>query len=158
MTLLRCSFHRRLAVALGRLPPLFPARCVVHAGLEFWSGCRPSVAGWRWPPGFAPRDWHIHEMLFGFMSAVVTGFLFTAIPNWTGRLPIRGLPLLGLVVLWIAGRICLTFSAYTGWLVAMLVDVRFPDSGRCRYNPRDRGGPQLAQSAGGRHRRLPAAR
>ncbi|MGM4924264.1 NnrS family protein [Tardiphaga sp. 804_B3_N1_9] len=75
--------------------------------------------------GFAPRDWHIHEMLFGFMSAVVTGFLFTAIPNWTGRLPIRGLPLLGLVVLWIAGRICLTFSAYTGWLVAMLVDVSF---------------------------------
>jgi uncharacterized protein involved in response to NO len=26
---------------------------------------------------FAPRDWHIHEMLYGFMSAVVTGFLFT---------------------------------------------------------------------------------
>jgi len=75
--------------------------------------------------GFAPRDWHIHEMLFGFMSAVVTGFLFTAIPNWTGRLPIRGLPLLGLVVLWIAGRICLTFSAYTGWLTAMLIDVSF---------------------------------
>jgi uncharacterized protein involved in response to NO len=74
---------------------------------------------------FVPRDWHIHEMLYGFLAAVVTGFLFTAIPNWTGRLPIRGLPLLGLVLLWIAGRVVVTFSAYTGWLVAMLVDASF---------------------------------
>ena len=74
---------------------------------------------------FVPRDWHIHEMLYGFLSAVVTGFLFTAIPNWTGRLPIRGLPLLGLVILWIARRVVVTFSAYTGWLLAMLVDTSF---------------------------------
>lgn len=74
---------------------------------------------------FVPRDWHIHEMLYGFLTAVVTGFLFTAIPNWTGRLPIRGLPLLGLVLLWIAGRLVVTFSAHTGWLVAMLVDASF---------------------------------
>ena len=74
---------------------------------------------------FVPRDWHIHEMLYGFLSAVVTGFLFTAIPNWTGRLPIRGFPLLGLVLLWIAGRVVVTFSAHTGWLAAMLVDTSF---------------------------------
>ena len=42
---------------------------------------------------FAPRDWHVHEMLFGYLPAVITGFLFTAIPNWTGRLPMRGMPL-----------------------------------------------------------------
>lgn len=42
---------------------------------------------------FGPRDWHIHEMLYGFLPAVITGFLFTAIPNWTGRLPIQGMPL-----------------------------------------------------------------
>ena len=47
---------------------------------------------------FAPRDWHIHEMLFGYLPAVMTGFLFTAIPNWTGRLPIQGKPLLALVL------------------------------------------------------------
>ncbi|QUS41570.1 NnrS family protein [Tardiphaga alba] len=74
---------------------------------------------------FVPRDWHIHEMLYGYLSAVVTGFLFTAIPNWTGRLPIRGLPLLGLVLLWIAGRVAVTFSAHIGWLAAMLVDASF---------------------------------
>jgi uncharacterized protein involved in response to NO len=75
--------------------------------------------------GFAPRDWHVHEMLFGYLPAVITGFLFTAIPNWTGRLPIRGMPLMVLVVVWIAGRLAVTFSAETGWLIAMLVDAGF---------------------------------
>lgn len=74
---------------------------------------------------FAPRDWHVHEMLYGYLPAVITGFLFTAIPNWTGRLPIQGTPLLALVVVWIAGRLCVTFSAETGWLTAMLVDASF---------------------------------
>jgi uncharacterized protein involved in response to NO len=74
---------------------------------------------------FPPRDWHIHEMLYGFVPAVVTGFLLTAIPNWTGRLPLRGRPLIFLVVVWLAGRVCVTLSAHTGWLAAMLVDVSF---------------------------------
>src|SRR5260370_41367671 len=71
---------------------------------------------------FAPRDWHVHEMLYGYLPAVITGFLFTAIPNWPGRLPIQGTPLLLLVITWIAGRVCVTFSAGTGWLVALLGD------------------------------------
>ena len=75
--------------------------------------------------GFTPRDWHVHEMLYGFLPAVITGFLFTAIPNWTGRLPLRGWPLMFLAALWIAGRICVTFSVQTGWLAAMLVDTGF---------------------------------
>jgi uncharacterized protein involved in response to NO len=74
---------------------------------------------------FAPRDWHVHEMLYGYLPAVITGFLFTAIPNWTGRLPIRGAPLMALVAVWIAGRLGVTFSAATGWLPAMLIDTSF---------------------------------
>ena len=74
---------------------------------------------------FAPRDWHVHEMLYGYLPAVITGFLFTAIPNWTGRLPIQGTPLLALVLVWIAGRLAVTLSAETGWLTAMLVDASF---------------------------------
>jgi len=74
---------------------------------------------------FAPRDWHVHEMLYGYLPAVITGFLFTAIPNWTGRLPIRGTPLLALVLVWIAGRLAVTLSAETGWLTAMLVDASY---------------------------------
>ena len=53
-----------------------------------------------------PVDWHVHEMLYGYLPAVVTGFLLTAIPNWTGRLPIQGMPLLVLVSVWLAGRVC----------------------------------------------------
>jgi len=74
---------------------------------------------------FAPRDWHVHEMLYGYLPAVITGFLFTAIPNWTGRLPIRGAPLMVLVTVWVSGRLAVTFSAETGWLSAMLIDTGF---------------------------------
>jgi uncharacterized protein involved in response to NO len=54
---------------------------------------------------YAPRDWHVHEMLFGFLPGVITGFLLTAIPNWTERSPVRGIPLMLLLTLWLAGRV-----------------------------------------------------
>ncbi|MER8781208.1 NnrS family protein [Mesorhizobium sp. M1006] len=74
---------------------------------------------------FVPVDWHIHEMLFGYLPAIVTGFLLTAIPNWTGRLPVQGLPLLALVVLWLAGRAAVFFSADIGWQAAAVIDGSF---------------------------------
>ncbi|MER9670223.1 NnrS family protein [Mesorhizobium sp. M0203] len=74
---------------------------------------------------FVPVDWHVHEMLFGYLPAIVTGFLLTAIPNWTGRLPVQGLPLLALVVLWLAGRIAVFFSADIGWEAAAVIDGSF---------------------------------
>lgn len=74
---------------------------------------------------FAPVDWHVHEMLFGYLAAIVTGFLLTAIPNWTGRLPLQGLPLLVLVALWLAGRVAVFFSALVNWRLAMLADCAF---------------------------------
>ncbi|TPI29880.1 NnrS family protein [Mesorhizobium sp. B3-2-1] len=74
---------------------------------------------------FVPVDWHIHEMLFGYLPAIVTGFLLTAIPNWTGRLPVQGLPLLALVVLWLAGRAAVFFSADIGWEAAAVIDGSF---------------------------------
>src|SRR6185437_4723978 len=74
---------------------------------------------------FSPVDWHVHEMLYGYLPAVVTGFLLTAIPNWTGRLPLQGLPLLVLVSVWVAGRVAVTLSAETGWLLAAIIDVSF---------------------------------
>jgi uncharacterized protein involved in response to NO len=74
---------------------------------------------------FTPIDWHVHETLYGFLPAVVTGFLLTAIPNWTGRLPIQGTPLLVLVSVWAAGRVAVTFSAEIGWWQAAIIDVGF---------------------------------
>src|SRR4029079_10376389 len=77
------------------------------------------------PTLFAPRDWHVHEMLFGFVPAIVTGFLLTAIPNWTGRLPLQGMPLLTLLAVWMAGRAAIALSAFTGWIAAAAIDSSF---------------------------------
>ena len=74
---------------------------------------------------FAPRDWHVHEMLYGYVPAVMTGFLLTAIPNWTGRLRLQGTPLQILVAAWFAGRVVVAASAWTGWAVAAAVDSLF---------------------------------
>jgi uncharacterized protein involved in response to NO len=73
----------------------------------------------------APRDWHVHEMLYGYVPAVVTGFLLTAIPNWTGRLPLQGAPLLTLLLTWIAGRIAVMLSGAIGWGPAAAIDCAF---------------------------------
>ena len=74
---------------------------------------------------FAPTDWHVHELYFGFLPAVATGFLFTAVPNWTGRMPLQGNGLLALVLLWLAGRFAVTFSSHIGWQAALIIDVSF---------------------------------
>ena len=47
------------------------------------------LGGGALPSAFDALAWHRHEMLFGFVGAVIAGFLLTAIPNWTGRL-LRG--------------------------------------------------------------------
>jgi uncharacterized protein involved in response to NO len=73
---------------------------------------------------YPPRDWHVHEMLFGFLPAVIAGFLLTAIPNWTGRAPLRGVPLLLLWILWLAGRILLA-GASPNAMTAAIVDAAF---------------------------------
>jgi uncharacterized protein involved in response to NO len=74
---------------------------------------------------FIPRDWHVHEMLYGYVPAVMTGFLLTAIPNWTGRLPLQGTPLLALLLTWLAGRIAMALSGVIGWAPAAAIDSAF---------------------------------
>jgi len=66
----------------------------------------------------ATRQWHVHEMVFGFLPAVITGFLFTAIPNWTDRAPIRGNELMLLCALWLAGRLVMAIPFFTPLLSA----------------------------------------
>jgi len=77
------------------------------------------------PTAFGPLDWHIHEMIYGYVAAVSAGFLLTAIPNWTGRLPINGYPLAGLFALWLAGRVAILGSAIWGAWLAAAIDVAF---------------------------------
>lgn len=80
-----------------------------------------AFAGWL-PVEHFNRDWHAHEMLFGYLSGVIAGFLLTAVPNWTGRLPVTGAPLMGLVLLWCAGRAAMLIP---GLAAAPIVDSAF---------------------------------
>jgi NnrS protein len=80
----------------------------------------------KMPTAFSPLDWHIHEMLYGHVAAVMTGFLLTAIPNWTGRLPLQGGPLAALAALWIVGRVAVCLSQPIGALAAAVVAAGHP--------------------------------
>ena len=77
------------------------------------------------PTALSPLDWHIHEMIYGYVAAAIAGFLLTAIPNWTGRLPVNGYPLAGLFALWLIGRVAIAGSAVWGAWLAAVVDVAF---------------------------------
>lgn len=67
----------------------------------------------------SPYAWHAHEMIYGFAGAAIGGFLLTAVPNWTGALPVSGGPLAGLFALWALGRVAMAFSGLLPpWLVA----------------------------------------
>ncbi len=77
------------------------------------------------PTAFAPVDWHAHEMLYGYLAAIVTGYLLTAIPNWTGQLPLQGRPLAALVGVWLAGRLAIAVSDLIGPIPAAAIDLLF---------------------------------
>lgn len=97
----------------------------LYAGLAMFAWLPMFQGDLELSTALAPRDWHVHEMLYGYLPAVVTGFLLTAIPNWTGRMPLQGKPLLVLVLAWLAGRFAVTTSAWIGWLPAALIDLSF---------------------------------
>ncbi|MFC1542719.1 NnrS family protein [Pseudomonadota bacterium] len=73
---------------------------------------------------FSLFTWHAHEMLFGYATAVIAGFLLTSVRNWTGMDTATGSGLLLLVLLWLAGRLASAISALPGWLIAA-VDLSF---------------------------------
>lgn len=97
----------------------------IWAGLEVLAWLPMFYGELSLTTAFSPRDWHVHEMLFGYVPSIIAGFLLTAIPNWTGRLPLQDRPLLGLVLTWLAGRIAVALSGQIDWLAAAVIDVAF---------------------------------
>ncbi|WOF72535.1 NnrS family protein [Parvibaculaceae bacterium PLY_AMNH_Bact1] len=71
--------------------------------------------------------WHMHEMAFGYLSAVVAGFTLTAVANWTGRPPVSGRPLILLFTTWLAGRIgmALALTGEISLLPVAVIDLAF---------------------------------
>jgi uncharacterized protein involved in response to NO len=122
--------------------PLQPKAPPAVAGFALWRlGFRPfyllaslfsacSVLVWAAQiSGFLPSAylqgpvWHGHEMLFGYTIAVITGFLLTAVRNWTGQPTPTGAPLMALATLWVCGRV-LVLTPFA--LTAAAVNAAFP--------------------------------
>lgn len=77
--------------------------------------------GWQLPLQELPGiTWHAHEMIYGYGLAVISGFLLTAVRNWTGVQTLHGKPLLVLASLWGLARI-MPFIAHPGALLAMAI-------------------------------------
>lgn len=77
------------------------------------------------PTALSPLSWHQHELMFGYVPAIIAGFLLTAVPNWTGRKPVTGLPLALLFALWLAGRLAIACSEDIGLMPAVVVACAF---------------------------------
>ena len=112
------------------------------AGLALWNlGFRPfyllasifsalSVLLWAAQfSGYLPSAylqgpiWHGHEMLFGYTTAVIAGFLLTAVRAWTNQTTPRGVPLMALAGLWVCGRV-LVLTPFA--MTAAMVNAAFP--------------------------------
>lgn len=111
-----------------------PRQPAPATGLALWNlGFRPfyllagmfaalSILGWiaqlgGWSGPYAPIAsplWHAHEMIFGYAFAVIIGFLFTAVRNWTNESTPAGWPLAAIAALWLAGRI-LVLTPWPAW-------------------------------------------
>jgi uncharacterized protein involved in response to NO len=78
------------------------------------------------PMSIAPLAWHGHEMIFGFVSAALAGFLLTSVPSWASVSPLNGKRLAALVKLWLAGRLTFWLSASLPIMLIALVNIAFP--------------------------------
>lgn len=90
-------------LSLGFRPFFFSAALLAAISLPLW--LLALYGGFEYTPPMGWFRWHIHEMLFGVILAVIAGFTTTAVPKWTGTRPVSGWPLLLLWLTWMAGRV-----------------------------------------------------
>jgi uncharacterized protein involved in response to NO len=111
-------------LSLGFRP--FFAAAAIFAVLSMLAWMQFYVFGRGWPPGgLTAVIWHAHEMIYGYAMAVIAGFLLTAVRNWTGVPTPQGLPLLLLLLLWVAGRLLILAGEGTGLASAALAETLF---------------------------------
>lgn len=111
-------------LTFGFRPFFFGAAVWAFLAMALWI---PMISGHlTLPTAFDPASWHAHEFLYGYLGAVIAGFLLTAVPNWTGRLPIVGWRLGALALVWLAGRAAILVSTDLPALAVAAVDLAFP--------------------------------
>jgi uncharacterized protein involved in response to NO len=107
-------------LSYGFRPFFLGAALWAFVAMILWIGL--VSGGWSFAGRYGAVAWHAHEFLFGYIAAVMTGFLLTAIPNWTGRFPLQGRPLLALFALWLAGRAAMLATDQIGNAAAAIID------------------------------------
>jgi len=112
-----------IILAYGFRPFFLGAGIWAITAMGLWIGAL--AAGIPIGGSYGGPAWHAHEMLFGYTSATLAGFLLTAIPNWTGRLPVSGTPLAILFAVWVAGRLALIAPDVIGLPFAIAIDSAF---------------------------------
>ena len=105
---------------LGFRPFYLLASVFAALSAPLWS---LEYAGWLPASYFHGPAWHAQEMLFGFVFAVIAGFLFTAVRNWTQQPTPTGWLLAAYALLWMAGRVA---TAATHGPLATALDAAFP--------------------------------
>jgi len=111
-------------LSYGFRPFFFGASVWAALAMALWV---PMLSGHlNLPTAFDPVSWHAHEFMFGYLGAVIAGFLLTAVPNWTGRRPITGWRLGVLATLWLAGRCAVAVSGYLPAGATAILDLAFP--------------------------------
>jgi len=123
------TYRSRAVLSLGFRPFFLAGAAWAAIAVALWL---PMLAGrLSLPTAFAPLEWHVHELLYGYVPAVVAGFLLTAVPNWTGRLPVMGTRLLALFLAWLTGCLAILFSQALGPGSSVAIDLASsPFSGR----------------------------
>ncbi|GAB2178651.1 NnrS family protein [Dongia sp. agr-C8] len=121
----RYRAYRGPAVLAAGFRPFFLAAALWAAvAVPLWLAAY--AGGLALASGLDPIVWHAHEMVYGFVAAAAAGFIMTMVPNWTGRMPLQGMPLLLLVLLWAAGRLGILLGGWVGAPLAAAADLSFP--------------------------------
>lgn len=91
--------------------------------LLVWGGVLANMVEFK--AYFPVQLWHGHEMVYGFVAAIMVGFLLTAVQNWTGLRSSHGLSLMILALLWLTGRLLMWPGFDISWWLRMIGDISF---------------------------------
>jgi len=119
----RSAYHGPAFLSAGFRPFFFLGAVWAALAVPLWLAAY--MHGYAVGGALPAMLWHAHEMIYGYAAAAVAGFVLTAVPNWTGRLPLRGPRLAGLVALWLTGRLAMLASAAIGAGAAAAIDLAF---------------------------------
>ena len=116
--------HKTAFLQLGFRPFFSAAMAIGVFAMLAWMVLY--FTGWTLPAAeYSTIQWHAHEMVFGYGTALAAGFLLTAIRNWTGLQTIQNKPVLMLFLLWVSARILPFVLPYSMlWLLA-IIDLSF---------------------------------